>query len=77
MKKKILLILLLVITTIGYSQNFGVGVQSSFYTHGLSAKLKMNDYHAVQAVLSLLGPYSSYSARYMKSFEEHDLGRSV
>ena len=77
MKKKILLILLLVITTIGYSQNFGVGVQSSFYTHGLSAKLKMNDYHAVQAVLSLLGPYSSYSARYMKSFEEHDLGSSV
>jgi len=77
MKKKIILILLLSITTIGYSQNFGLGIQSSFYTHGISAKFKMNDFHAVQAVVSLLGPYSSYSARYMKSFEEHDLGSSV
>ena len=77
MKKKILLILLLAITTIGYSQNFGLGIQSSVYTHGISAKFKMNDFHAVQAVVSLLGPYSSYSARYMKSFEEHDLGSSV
>ena len=77
MKKKILLILFLAITTIGYSQNFGLGIQSSFYTHGVSAKFKMNDYHAVQAVVSLYGPYSSYSARYMKSFEEHDLGSSI
>jgi len=77
MKKKILLILLLSITKIGYSQNFGFGIQSSFYTHGVSAKLKMNDFHAVQAVVSLLGSYSSYSARYIKSFEAHDLGSSV
>jgi hypothetical protein len=37
----------------------------------------MNDYNAVQAAVSLLGPYSSYTARYMKSFKEHDLGSSV
>ena len=77
MKKIILLMTFVVITTIGYSQNFGLGIQSSFYTHGISAKLKMNDYNAVQAVVSLLGPYSSYTARYMKSFKEHDLGSSV
>jgi hypothetical protein len=77
MKKIILLMTFVAITAIGYSQNFGLGIQSSFYTHGISAKFKMNDFHAVQAVVSLLGPYSSYSARYMKSFEEHDLGSSV
>ena len=65
------------ISTIGFAQNFGVGVQSSFYTHGISAKLKMGDYNAVQGIVSLLGPYSSYTARYLKSFEEHDLGSSV
>ena len=65
------------ITAIGYSQNFGLGIQSSFYTHGISAKLKMNDYNAVQGVVALLGPYSSYTARYMKSFKEHDLSSSV
>ena len=77
MKKIILLMTFVAITAIGYSQNFGLGVQSSFYTHGISAKLKMNDYNAVQGVVSLLGPYSSYTARYMKSFEESDLGSSV
>lgn len=77
MKKNFLLTLFLAIASIGYSQNFGLGIQSSFYTHGISAKFKMNDYHALQAVVSLYGPYSSYSARYMKSFEEHDLGSSV
>ena len=77
MKKIILLMTFVAITAIGYSQNFGLGIQSSFYTHGISAKLKMNNYNAAQAVVSLLGPYSSYTARYMKSFEEHDLGSSV
>ena len=65
------------VTFVGSAQNFGVGVQSSFYTHGISAKLKMGDYNAVQGIVSLLGPYSSYTARYLKSFEEHDLGSSV
>ena len=37
----------------------------------------MNDYNAIQGVVSLLGPYSYYTARYMKSFQEHDLGSSV
>ena len=77
MKKKIALILLIAITTNGFSQNFGLGIQSSFFTHGVSAKFKINDFNAVQAVVSLLGSYSSCSARYMKSFEEHDLGSSV
>ena len=73
MKKKILLIFLLVITSIGYSQNFGLGMQSSFYTHGISAKFKMNDYNSVQGVVSLLGPYSSYSARYVRGFKMHNI----
>jgi len=77
MKKIVLLMAFVGLTTIGYSQNFGLGIQSSFYTHGVSAKLKMNDYNAAQAVVTLLGSYSSYTARYMKSFEEHDLGSSV
>ena len=73
-------ILLLGITTIGYSQNFGLGIQSTFTTsgiHGISAKFKMNDYNSVQAVLGKYSSVSFYSARYMKSFEEHDLGSSV
>ena len=37
----------------------------------------MNDYNAVQAAVSLLGPYSSYTARYMRGFKEHDLNGSV
>ena len=77
MKKIILLMAFVGITTIGYAQNFGLGIQSSFYNSGISAKFKMNEYNAVQGVVSLLGPYSSYTARYMKSFKEHDLGRSV
>ena len=77
MKKILLLVIFVEITAIGYAQNFGLGVQSSFYTHGISAKFKMNEYNAVQGVVSLLGPYSSYTARYMKSFKEHDLGSSV
>ena len=64
-------------TAIEYSQNFGLGIQSSFYTHGISAKLKMNDYNAAQGMGALVDLYSSYIAWYMKSFEEHDLGRSV
>jgi hypothetical protein len=77
MRKVVLLMMFVGISAIGFSQNFGVGVQSSFYTHGISVKLKMGDYHALQGVVSLLGPYSSYTARYLKSFEEHDLGSSV
>ena len=77
MKKILLLMTFVGITAIGYSQNFGLGVQSSFYTYGISAKLKMNDYNAVQGVVSLLGPYSSYTAGYMKSFQESDLGSSL
>jgi len=77
MKKILLLLVFVGITAIGYAQKFGVGVQSSFYTHGISTKFKMNEYNAVQAVVSLLGSYSSYTARYMKSFKEHDLGSSV
>ena len=73
MKKIILLMAFVGITTIGYAQNFGLGIQSSFYNSGISAKFKMNEYNAVQGVVSLLGPYSSYTARYMKSFEEHGL----
>ena len=77
MKKIILLMAFVGSAFVGSAQNFGVGVQSSFYTHGISAKLKMGDYNAVQAIVSLLGPFSSYTARYLKSFEEHDLGSSV
>lgn len=54
------------VTFVGSAQNFGVGVQSSFYTHGISAKLKMGDYNAVQEIVSLLGPYSSYYSKIFK-----------
>ncbi len=52
-------------------------MQSSFYTHGLSAKFKINDYNTAQGVISLLGPYSSYTGRYIKGFSEKDVGSSV
>tara|TARA_A100001037_G_C14941409_1_gene540728 strand:+ start:65 stop:553 length:489 start_codon:yes stop_codon:yes gene_type:complete len=78
MKKQILTILLLAITTIGYSQRFGVGVQSSIYNPGLSAKFQMNDYNAVQLVASFLAyNYSDYSARYIRGFEEYNIGDVV
>ena len=73
MKKKILLILLLVITTIGYSQNFGLGIQaSSSNFNGISAKFKINNFNSVQAVATLgNGSYTAYSARYIRAFKEH------
>lgn len=75
--KKVLLITIFCISTSCFAQKFGVGVQSSVYTHGISAKFKMNDYNAIQAVASLVGPYSEYTARYMRGFQEHDIGSVV
>ena len=43
----------------------------------LKPKFKMNDYNAIQGVVSLLGPYSEYTARYMRGFQEHDIGGAV
>jgi len=77
MKKILLLIVIFSISTSCFAQKFGVGVQSSFYTHGISVKFRMNDYNAIQGVVSLLGSYSEYTARYMRGFQEHDIGGAV
>ncbi len=77
MKTKIIIICMLIVSSVVYSQNFGVGIQSSFYNHGLSAKIKLNDDNAVQAVVSLLGPFSSYTGRYIKGFESNIVGESI
>ena len=45
MKKNILIILISSFSLVGFSQDFGLGIQSSFYTQGISAKYKMNDYN--------------------------------
>ena len=77
MKKNILIILISCFSLVGFSQDFGLGIQSSFYTQGISAKYKMNDYNAIQAVATILGPYASYTGRYLKSFNETNVGSSI
>ena len=77
MKRILLLPVIISISTFAFAQKVGIGIQSSFYTHGISVKFKINDYNTLQGVVSLLGPYSSYTGRYVKGFSEKDLGSSV
>jgi len=70
MKKLSLLILTLFFCNISYTQSLGIGLQSSFPSYGLSAKLDMNDTHSAQVIFGALGIVSNYSARYIYNFQE-------
>ena len=71
MKKKVFLLLFILISSIGYSQNIGLGFHSLFYTHGVSAKFKINDHNAIQGIVNLSGQLNSYSSRYLRSFNDY------
>jgi len=47
MKRILVLIVIISISTFSFAQNIGLGIQSSFYTHGISVKFKINDYNTL------------------------------
>lgn len=49
--------------TSGNAEKYAVGLQSSFMSGGLSAKMKINDKMSGQAVLGALGTLTSFSGR--------------
>ena len=77
MKKILLIVAIVSISTSCFAQTFGIGIQSSFLTHGISGKVKINDNNTIQAILTALGPYSSYQGRYLYGFDKTDVSRSL
>ena len=68
MKK--LIILLIIIPTLSFSQEFSVGFQSSFPSYGISLKADFDDKNSAQAIFGAFGTLSTYSARYIYNFNE-------
>ena len=66
MKK--LIILLIIIPTLSFSQEFSVGFQSSFPSYGISLKADFDDKNSAQAIFGAFGTLSTYSARYIYNF---------
>ncbi|PDS25666.1 carbohydrate porin, partial [Flavobacterium branchiophilum] len=56
---------------------FGLGFQASFPAVGLSAKAEITAEHTAQAVVGILGPFSSYYGRYNYNFPEKNPSENV
>ena len=78
MKRILLIVAIVSISTSCFAQTFGIGIQSSFFTHhGISGKLKMDDNSTIQVIFTALGPYSSFQGRYLYGFDKTDVSSSL
>ncbi len=77
MKKHFLILCILFSSNSLFAQKYALGIQSSWPTHGISGKIIMSEHHAGQAIFSLAGPYSSYTARYLYSLSLNEVNNEL
>ena len=75
MKNYFLSILFILLINNSFAQDLdyprlGVGFQGSFPAWGLSAKADFDETNSAQAIIGVVGPFSSYYGRYLYNFNE-------